>query len=69
MASLLHQTLVDLLRHAPEVVPRLLKVAGASRDIAVGSVQLIAARGLSVDPGAGPASGRLGSKADRPRAR
>ena len=30
MPSSLHQTLVDLLRHAPEVLPRLLAVAGAA---------------------------------------
>ena len=41
MASPLHQTLVDLLRHAPEVVPRLLTVVGASSGAAVASVKLI----------------------------
>jgi hypothetical protein len=41
MASPLHQTLVDLLRHAPEVVPRLLTAAGASSGDAVASVRLI----------------------------
>jgi hypothetical protein len=41
MASPLHQTLVDLLRHAPEVVPRLLAAVGASSGVSVASVQLI----------------------------
>lgn len=41
MVSPLHQTLVDLLRHAPEVVPRLLAVVGASDGAATASVQLI----------------------------
>lgn len=41
MASPLHQTLVDLLRHAPEVVPRLLTVAGANTGVPVVSVKLI----------------------------
>lgn len=41
MASPLHQTLVDLLRHAPEVVPRLLAVTGVSSDTTMTSVQLI----------------------------
>lgn len=40
MASALHQTLVDLLRHAPQLVPRLLTDAGAGSG-AVGSVKLI----------------------------
>jgi hypothetical protein len=41
MASPLHQTLVDLLRHAPEVVPRLLAAAGLSGGAEVVSVRVI----------------------------
>jgi hypothetical protein len=40
MASPLHQTLVDLLRHAPEVVPRLLR-SRREGGAAVASVKLI----------------------------